>query len=216
MTFICHLDFEICHFLNVTPVVPKSIQNLIQQLKKLPGIGPKSAERLAFHIVQKTDEEVKELGTSIVDSKKGIHLCPECFHFSNNGNCLICSDQNRDQHIICVVETIADLLAVERLGEYRGVYHVLHGRIDPLRHIGPEHIKLQALRKRIEKGKIAELIIATNPDIEGETTAMHIARMFKSTKLKLTRIARGIPSGGNLEFADDMTLRNAIQGRTRY
>jgi recombination protein RecR len=198
-------------------MIPKSIQNLIDELNKLPGIGPKSAERLVFYLLNRSDEEIKRLGEAVLALKKGISLCPSCYQFSHNGTCTICADQSRDHTQICVVEKIADLMAIERTGAYQGVYHVLHGRIDPLHRIGPEHIKLKELHDRVlSDTTIKEIIIATDPDIEGETTAMYIARMFEKKNIKITRIARGLPSGGNVEFADDTTLRNALKGRTDY
>lgn len=198
-------------------MIPKSIQNLIDELNKLPGVGPKSAERLVFYLLKRSDEEVKRLGEAVLVLKKGISLCPSCYQFSTNGTCMICADQSRDHTQICVVETIPDLMAIEKTGAYKGIYHVLHGRIDPLHHIGPEHIKLAQLQQRVHTDKnIEEIIIATDPDIEGETTALYIARLFEHRKLIITRIARGLPSGGNVEFADDMTIRNALKGRTNY
>ncbi len=198
-------------------MVPHSIQNLIHELNKLPGIGPKSAERLVFYLMKQPEEEVKRLAAAVGNLKAGIQLCHLCFNFSNSDTCGICINQNRDGSILCVVEAIPDLMAIERVGEFFGLYHVLHGRIDPLHQIGPEHIKLRELKDRVLKDKkIKEILIATDPDIEGETTAMYIARLFEGSKLKITRIARGLPAGGNLEFADDTTLRNALKGRTMY
>lgn len=198
-------------------MLPKSLKNLIEELNRLPTIGPKSAERLSFYMLKRTDEENKRLGEAIQNLRRGIQMCTLCFNFSDESICKICFDNSRDHSLLCVVETIPDLVALERIGEFTGVYHVLHGRIDPLHEVGPEHIKLKELQQRILRDKqIQEIILATDPDIEGETTAMYVARMFQDSKLKITRIARGLPSGGNVEFADDLTLRNALKGRTLY
>lgn len=197
-------------------MLPKSIQQLVLQFKKLPGIGPKSAERIAFYLIQQSKEDLYFFSESIKMAKEGIELCSRCFHLAQKDHCPICDDPNRDQSIICVVETIQDLLSIERMGSYSGVYHILHGKIDPLHHIGPEHLRLKELGKRVYHQKVQEIILATNPDVEGETTALYISRMLEGNDIKITRIARGIPVGGNVEFSDDMTLKNALEGRTVY
>lgn len=198
-------------------MLPPSIHNLIEELNKLPGIGPKSAERLVFYLLRQPDEEVLSLAKAVESLKNGLQLCQSCFQFAQNEECSICADLSRDQSSICVVETILDLMAIERVGEYRGLYHVLHGRIDPLHRVGPDQIKLKELKTRtIRHPEISEIILATDPDIEGETTAMYISDMLKDSSIQISRIARGLPAGGNIEFADDMTLRNALKGRTSY
>ncbi len=198
-------------------MLPRSIQILIDELHKLPGIGPKSAERLVFHLLRQSDREVEALAGAVKGLKDGVNLCPQCFQFANSDLCSICADATRDRNEICVVETILDLMALERTNEYRGLYHVLHGRIDPLHGIGPEQIKLRELKQRLQKdGQIREIILATDPDIEGEATAMYIADLLKDLPVRISRLARGLPSGGNIEFADDMTLRSAFRGRTSF
>jgi len=193
---------------------PRSLNKLINELGKLPGIGNKTAQRLAFHVLSLTDREAESLAESIVEAKRSLHYCSECGNLTDREICGICSDTARDKSIICVVETPQDVLAMERIREYRGMYHVLHGAISPAEGIGPADINLKSLIERLQKSdEVKEVIIATNPNIEGEATAMYIARLLKPAGIKVTRIAHGIPVGGDLEYADEVTLLKAVEGR---
>lgn len=193
---------------------PRALNKLINELSKLPGIGGKTAQRLAFHILSLTDSEADTLAESIVTAKKSLKYCSVCGNLTDQDPCLICSDTNRDQSIICVVETPQDVMAMERIREYNGLYHVLHGAISPVEGIGPNDINLKSLITRLQgNSDVQEIIIATNPNIEGEATAMYISRLIKPTGIKVTRIAHGIPVGGDLEYADEVTLLKAMEGR---
>lgn len=193
---------------------PRPLNKLINELSKLPGIGGKTAQRLAFHILSLTDQEANNLAQAIVDAKKNLHYCSVCGNLTDRDPCLICSDAERDPSIICVVETPQDVMAMERIREYRGMYHVLHGAISPVEGIGPGDINLKSLITRLQSDdRVREIIIATNPNIEGEATAMYISRLIKPSGIKVTRIAHGIPVGGDLEYADEVTLLKAIEGR---
>lgn len=193
---------------------PRALNKLINELSKLPGIGGKTAQRLAFHILSLTDSEANMLAESIVTAKKSLKYCSVCGNLTDQDPCLICSDTNRDQSIICVVETPQDVMAMERIREYNGLYHVLHGAISPVEGIGPNDINLKSLITRLQgNSDVQEIIIATNPNIEGEATAMYISRLIKPTGIKVTRIAHGIPVGGDLEYADEVTLLKAMEGR---
>ena len=193
---------------------PRPLNKLINELSKLPGIGGKTAQRLAFHILSLTDQEAESLATAIVGAKKALHYCSVCGNLTDQDPCLICSDAERDPSIICVVETPPDVMAMERIREYNGLYHVLHGAISPVEGIGPNDINLKSLITRLQADdRVKEIIIATNPNIEGEATAMYISRLIKPSGIKVTRIAHGIPVGGDLEYADEVTLLKAIEGR---
>lgn len=193
---------------------PRPLNKLINELSKLPGIGGKTAQRLAFHILSLTDQEAVNLAEAIVDAKKNLHYCSVCGNLTDRDPCLICSDTERDPSIICVVETPQDVMAMERIREYKGMYHVLHGAISPVEGIGPGDINLKSLITRLQQDdRVKEIIIATNPNIEGEATAMYISRLIKPSGIKVTRIAHGIPVGGDLEYADEVTLLKAIEGR---
>ena len=193
---------------------PRPLNKLINELSKLPGIGGKTAQRLAFHILNLTDEEAGSLANAIVNAKKNLHYCSVCGNLTDQDPCLICSDTNRDPAVICVVETPQDVMAMERIREYNGHYHVLHGAISPVEGIGPNDINLKTLITRLQNDdRVKEIIIATNPNIEGEATAMYISRLIKPSGIKVTRIAHGIPVGGDLEYADEVTLLKAIEGR---
>lgn len=192
---------------------PRPLGRLIQELSKLPGIGGKTAQRLAFHILSMEDSEAEALAFAISDAKKKMKYCSVCGNLTDSDPCAICSDKNRRQDIICVVESPKDVMAMERIREFDGQYHVLHGAISPLDGIGPEDINLKSLITRLRDTKVKELIIATNPNIEGEATAMYIARLVKPAGIKVTRIANGIPVGGDLEYADEITLLKALEGR---
>ncbi|MDI6601857.1 recombination mediator RecR [Calorimonas adulescens] len=185
---------------------------LIEELSKLPGIGPKTAQRLAFYIIDMKDEDVESLSNAIKEAKWKIHYCPICFNITERDLCEICSDTSRDRSAICVVEDPRDVVAMEKTREYRGLYHVLHGTISPLDGVGPEDIRIKELLSRINED-IKEVILAVNPDVEGEATTMYIAKLLKPLGVKVTRIAHGIPMGGELEYADEVTLGSALNGR---
>ena len=189
------------------------VNKLIEQLSRLPGVGAKSAQRLAFHIINMPKEEVEGLASTITDAKANVRYCKECFTLTDDEICPICSNPKRDHSVIMVVENTRDLAAYEKTGKYEGVYHVLHGAISPMLGIGPADIKLKELMKRLE-GDVTEVIIATNSSLEGETTAMYISRLIKPMGIKVTRIASGVPVGGDLEYIDEVTLLRALEGRT--
>ena len=192
---------------------PKPLARLIGELSKLPGIGYKSAQRLAFHILSYDDAEAKALADSITDAKRDMKYCSVCGNLTDNDPCAICSDESRRRDVICVVESPRDVMAMERIKEFDGLYHVLNGVISPMEGIGPEDINLKSLIARLQSEDVRELIVATNPNIEGEATAMYIARLIKPAGIKVTRIAHGLPVGGDLEYADEVTLLNAMEGR---
>ena len=189
------------------------MNKLIEQLARLPGVGAKSAQRLAFHIINMPKEEVEGLASAMTDAKAHIKYCKECFTLTDDEICPICANEKRDHSTIMVVEQTRDMAAYEKTGKYEGVYHVLHGAISPMLGIGPSDIKLKELMKRLE-GDVQEVIIATNSSLEGETTAMYISRLIKPTGIKVTRIASGVPVGGDLEYIDEVTLLRALDGRT--
>lgn len=191
----------------------KPLANLIRELSKLPGIGGKTAQRLAFHILSMTEKDAASLSDSIVNAKKFMRFCSVCGNLTDTDPCVICTDKSRERKIICVVEQPRDVIAMERMKEYKGLYHVLQGAISPIEGIGPEDINLKELILRLQKEDVEEVILATNPTIEGEATAMYIARLIKPAGIKVTRIAHGIPVGGDLEYTDEVTLSKAIEGR---
>ena len=193
---------------------PKPLNKLINELSKLPGIGGKTAQRLAFHILALEESEATALANSIVNAKRRLHYCSVCGNLTDTDPCEICSDESRDRTKVCVVETPQDVIAMERIREFKGLYHVLHGAISPVEGIGPNDINLKSLITRLQQhDEIDEIIVATNPNIEGEATAMYIARLLKPSGIKVTRIAHGIPVGGDLEYADEVTLLKAMEGR---
>ena len=193
---------------------PKPLNKLINELSKLPGIGGKTAQRLAFHILALEESEATALANSIVNAKRSLHYCSVCGNLTDTDPCEICSDESRDRTKVCVVETPQDVIAMERIREFKGLYHVLHGAISPVEGIGPNDINLKSLITRLQQhDEIDEIIVATNPNIEGEATAMYIARLLKPSGIKVTRIAHGIPVGGDLEYADEVTLLKAMEGR---
>ena len=192
----------------------RQISKLIQELSTLPGIGTKSAQRLAFHILNMPKEQVEELSSAILDAKQNVRYCKECFTLTDEEICPICSDSSRNHKVIMVVENTRDLAAYEKTQKYDGVYHVLHGAISPMLGIGPGDIKLKELMQRLQKD-VDEVIIATNSSLEGETTAMYISKLIKPTGIKVTRIASGVPVGGDLEYIDEVTLLRALEGRTQ-
>lgn len=191
---------------------PEPIQRLIEAFHRLPGVGPKSAQRLAYHILRAPEQEARALADALLDVKRRIHLCSICMNITEQDPCSYCADSRRDRATICVVEQALDLLAIERSG-YRGLYHVLHGVLNPMDGIGPEDIHIRELVLRLQDGVAQEVIMATNPSLEGEATAMYIQRLIGPAGVKVTRLARGLPSGADLEYADDVTLARAIEGR---
>lgn len=193
--------------------LPKPISKLIDELAKLPGIGEKNATRLAFHIFRSSQEYSNRLSQAILDAKTKVITCNRCFHFSSKDPCEICANPNRDKSIICVVEEPLDLLAIERSNEFKGSYHVLHGVISPLDGIGPEDLKIQPLIQKIKDEQIMEVVMATNPNVEGDATAMYLAKLIKCFDIKVTRLAHGIPVGGDLEYIDELTLSKALRDR---
>jgi recombination protein RecR len=191
----------------------RPLSRLVGELEKLPGIGPKSAQRLAFYVLRMPTEDAHHLAEAIVEVKDRIRTCSVCFNFTDQEVCEICRADRRDHSILCVVAEPRDLMAMERTNEYRGVYHVLGGVISPLEGIGPESLRLRELAERIQDGSIKEVILATNPTVEGDTTAMYIARLLKSFGVRVTKIAFGLPVGGDLDYADQATLIQALEGR---
>ena len=192
---------------------PETLENLIEKFASLPGIGYKTAQRLAFHILSQTEEDAAAFAEAIYAAKKNVHCCRICQNLTDAEVCSICNSAHRDETVVCVVTDPKDVAAIERAREYNGLYHVLHGVISPMSHIGPDDIKIRELMDRVAAGGIEEVIMATNPDTEGETTAKYISRLLKPFGVKVTRLAYGIPVGSNLEFADDATLMRALEGR---
>ena len=191
-----------------------SIEKLIESFEKLPSIGHKTAQRLAFYMLDQSKEEIKEFTDSIINAKNNLKFCSKCFNISDTDPCNVCSNPKRDESVICVVEDVRDVLAMERTHEFNGLYHVLHGSISPMNGIGPEEIKIKELLSRLGDGKVKEIILATNPRVEGEATSIYISKLVKPLGIKVTRIARGIPIGGDLEYTDEVTLAKALEGRS--
>jgi recombination protein RecR len=201
--------------------LPNSLQKLINELSRLPGIGPKSAQRLAFFLLKKDNLDINSLASAVSNLKNGVVFCGVCHNMSEADPCNICTDSQRDQSLICVVEESLDALAIDKSGKYKGVFHVLGGVLNPLEGIGPENLNVDSLVSRISQSinqPIKEIIIATNPSLEGETTAMHLAKVIKALNqdVVISRIARGLPMGGDLEYADDITLSKAMEGRREF
>ena len=192
---------------------PAPLEKLVEQFAKLPGIGGKSAQRLAFYVLGLSQSEAQEFAQAILDAKQNVTCCPICQNLTAGGVCSICASQKRDASIVCVGADPRDVIAIERAREFNGRYHVLHGVISPMNHIGPDDLQIKSLLDRVGQGEIKEVIMATNPDTEGEATAMYIARLLRPFGVKVTRLAYGIPVGGHLEFADDATLMRALEGR---
>lgn len=191
-----------------------SVEKLIESFEKLPSIGNKTAVRLAFHILNASQEEADEFVKSIQDAKKNLKFCSKCYNISDTDPCEICSNPKRDASKICVVEDVKDVVVIEKIHEYKGLYHVLHGSISPMDGIGPDDIKIKELLARLMDGSVKEVILATNPKVEGEATAMYISKLIKPMGIKATRLAHGIPVGGDLEYTDEFTLGKAFEGRT--
>jgi recombination protein RecR len=189
------------------------VQSLVDELGRLPGIGPKSAQRIAFYLLKAAPEDAKRLARAVVEAKERVSWCRRCFNFAEGELCVYCRDDRRDSSLLCVVEEPRDIVAVERTQEYRGRYHVLLGAISPIEGIGPDQLKVKELLARVNDEGVEEVILATNPNIEGEATAMYLARLLKPLGLRVTRIASGLPVGGDLEYADEVTLSQALEGR---
>lgn len=189
------------------------VQSLIDELGRLPGIGPKSAQRIAFHLLKVPTEDATRLAHAITEAKARVRFCERCFNVADDVLCPICNDDGRDSSVLCVVEESRDIVAIERTGEFRGRYHVLLGAMSPLEGIGPEHLKIRELVARIDPEGVQEIILCTNPNTEGEVTAMYLARLLKPIGLTVSRIASGLPVGGDLEYADELTLGRALEGR---
>jgi recombination protein RecR len=195
--------------------VPRPVERLIEAFARLPGIGPKTASRLTYYLLKAPESESRELAAALEEMQTSTSFCPVCFNItmSDISPCAVCSDEDRDLKLVCVVEEPLDVLAIERTGLFRGRYHVLHGAISPVEGIGPEDLRIEELVKRVAKERIEELILATNPTLEGEATAMYLKQRLKDHPVRLTRLARGLPSGGDLEYADVTTLSQALEGR---
>ncbi len=189
------------------------IARLLEELERLPGVGPKSAQRIAYHILRSDAEETSRLAEALLEVKRVIHFCPRCFDFTEGDICDTCADPERDAATICVVEEPRDVVAIERTGEYRGLYHVLGGVISPVDGVGPEQLRVRELLDRIAAGEVEEVVVATNTTVEGETTALYLARMLKPLGIRVSRIASGLPVGGDLEYADEVTLGRALAAR---
>ncbi len=192
---------------------PASFENLIDGFASLPGIGRKSAQRLAFHILSLSDEDAEAFANAVLQAKRSVHTCPVCQNLTDGDLCPVCASDNRDRSVICVVSEPRDVLSIERSREYRGLYHVLHGALSPMNHIGPEDLRIRELIERVAAGGVDEVIMATNPDTEGDTTAMYISRLLRPFGVKVTRLGFGVPVGSNLEYADDATMLKALEGR---
>ena len=192
---------------------PAALERLTEEFARLPGIGSKSAQRLAFYTLSLSQEEAESFAHAILEAKAQVHTCPICQNLTDRDKCAICDDDERDHGVICVVAEARDVVAMERAREYSGVYHVLHGVISPLSHIGPDDIRIRELLERVRAGGVREVIMATNPDTEGEATAMYLSRLLRPMGVKVTRLAYGIPVGSQLEYADEVTLLRALEGR---
>ncbi|MCP3775232.1 recombination mediator RecR [Paenibacillus sp. MZ04-78.2] len=192
---------------------PEPLAKLIDSFSRLPGIGPKTAGRLAFHVLRMKEDDVIDFAKALVNVKRNLHYCSVCCNITDTDPCRICQDKSRDASVICVVQEPKDLVAMERTKEFHGYYHVLHGAISPMEGIGPDEIRIADLLKRLSDEQVQELILATNPNIEGEATAMYLSRLVRPFGLKVTRIAHGLPVGGDLEYADEVTLTKALEGR---
>ena len=194
--------------------LPPALEKLTEQFARLPGIGKKSAQRLAFHVLSFSDDQAQEFADAIVDAKRNVTTCPICQNLTEgDGPCSICSSHKREHDLICVVAEPKDVIAMERGGEYNGLYHVLHGVISPMNRVGPDDLKISSLVERVAKGGVREVIMATNPDTEGEATAMYLYRLLRPFEIKISRLAYGIPVGSHLEYADNATLMRALEGR---
>ncbi|MBR6811914.1 MAG: recombination protein RecR [Oscillospiraceae bacterium] len=192
---------------------PTALERLVDQFAKLPGVGSKSAQRLAFHVLSLPQSEAEAFAEAILEAKKTITYCPVCQNLTDGGKCSVCSDARRDSSVVCVVAEPRDVIALEKTREYKGTYHVLHGCISPMNHVGPDDVRIKELLERIAQDEVKEVIMATNPDTEGDATAMYISRLLKPFGVRVTRLAYGIPVGSQLEYADGATLSRALEGR---
>lgn len=192
---------------------PAAMENLIDSFASLPGIGRKSAQRLAFHVLSLPQEEAERFANAVLEAKKSVHTCPVCQNLTDSDICPICASDSRDKSTICVVSEPRDVLSIERSREYKGVYHVLHGALSPMNRIGPDDLRIRELLERVSQGGVEEVILATNPDTEGDTTAMYLARLLRPFEVRITRLGFGVPVGSNLEYADDATMLKALEGR---
>ena len=192
---------------------PASFENLIDSFAALPGIGRKSAQRLAFHILSLPAEEAENFASAVLEARRKVHTCPVCQNLPDAELCPVCSSDNRDRSVVCVVSEPRDVLSIERSREYRGLYHVLHGALSPMNRVGPDDLRIRELLERVGQGGIEEVIMATNPDTEGDATAMYISRLLRPFEVKVTRLGFGVPVGSNLEYADDATMLKALEGR---
>lgn len=199
--------------MSFVPSSASALQRLVDELGRLPGIGPKSAQRIAYYLLESDAEESRRLAQAILEVKEQVHFCPICFSYATRETCEYCSDPSRDQSTICVVSEPRDTSAIEKTGSYHGLYHVLGGVISPMDKIGPEQLHVKELLKRLASGEVKEVILATNPDVEGETTATYLSRVIKPLGVKVSRLASGLPVGGDLEYADEVTLGRAIEAR---
>ena len=195
---------------------PKSVTRLVEELSRLPGIGPKTASRLTYYLLRAPLEQTQALAEALMDMKANTRLCSVCFNITEGDPCPVCLDESRDSSLLCVVEDPLDVLAIERIPEFRGRYHVLHGVIAPVEGIGPEDLKIRELVERVRSSSVREVILATNPSLEGESTASYIQRQLRSLGVRITRLARGLPVGGDVEYADETTLARALEGRRQY
>ncbi len=200
----------------MTEAVPRAVQRLVEAFGRLPGVGPKTASRLTYYLLRAPEAECEELGQSVLDLRRATGECPTCFNIMQAGlvQCGLCSDPDRSERVVCVVEDPLDVLAIERTGLFTGRYHVLHGAISPVEGVGPEDLKIEELAQRVAAGQVEEVIMATNPTLEGEATAMYLKRRLQTLSVRVTRLARGLPSGGDLEYADVHTLARALEGRS--
>lgn len=197
-------------------IIPKTVQKLIDELGRLPGIGPKTAQRLTFFLLRGSKERIDSLGTAVLSLKEDIKICSTCYNLAENDPCIICSDSKRDQSVLMIVEEPLDVIAFEKTGKFEGIYQVLHGAISPIEGIGPDDIYIKQVLSRIDSGKVKEIILATNINVEGEATAMYIQKLIEPFNIKTTRIARGLPVGSDIEYADEMTLTRALEGRENF
>jgi recombination protein RecR len=197
-------------------IIPKSVQNLIDEFGRLPGIGPKSAQRLTFYLLRGSKERVSSLGNAVLELKENIKICSICSNLAESDPCLICDDSRRDKGLIMVVEEPLDIIAFEKTGKFEGTYHVLHGAISPVEGIGPDDLYIKQLLDRVHSGGVKEIILATNINVEGEATAMYLQKIIQPLGIKITRIARGLPVGSDIEYADEITLSRALDGRSDY
>ena len=193
--------------------LPRAVARLVEELIRLPGIGPKSASRLAYYLLRAPEEEARALAEAILEMRQRIHYCSRCFNMAEVDPCPVCADENRDRSRICVIEQPLDIVAVERTGRYSGLYHVLHGAISPVEGIGPEDLRIRELLARVRLQPVEEVILATNPNLEGDATAMYLAQQLIPMGVRVTRLAYGLPMGGDLEYADEITLGRALEGR---